>query len=89
MSAHLSIRLSVRLSVTPAVSGVRGADEQQKTQFGPTYSVNFRHASIVKFMYKSGGRQKGKKAKTQNSKPANDNLNYIRIFVAALSSTST
>ena len=31
----------------------------------------------------------GKKAKTQNSKPANDNLNYIRIFVAALSSTNS
>ena len=29
----------VCLSVTPAVSGVRGADEQQKTKFGPTYSV--------------------------------------------------
>ena len=29
----------VRLSVTPAVSGVRGADEQQKTIVRPTYSV--------------------------------------------------
>ena len=29
--------LSVCLSVTPAVSEVRGADEQQKNKFGPTY----------------------------------------------------
>ena len=29
----------VRLSVTPAVSGVRGADEQQKTNVRHTYSV--------------------------------------------------
>ena len=31
--------MSVCLSVTPAVSGVRGAEEQQKAKFGPTYSV--------------------------------------------------
>ena len=31
--------MSVYLSVTPAVSGVHGADEQQKDNFGPTYSV--------------------------------------------------
>ena len=35
----LSVRLSVYLSVTPAVSGVRGADEQQKTKFGPTVDI--------------------------------------------------
>ena len=34
------VRLSVRLSVTPAVSG---ADEQQKTMFGPTYSARFQY----------------------------------------------
>ena len=35
----MSVRLSVCPSVTAAVSGVRGADEQQRTKFGPTYSV--------------------------------------------------
>ena len=34
----------VCLSATPAVSGVRGADEQQKNKFGPTYSVQRRSA---------------------------------------------
>ena len=40
MSVHPSVHLSVRLSVTPAVSGVCGADEQQKNKSGPTDSVN-------------------------------------------------
>ena len=31
--------MSVCLSVIPAVSGVCGAEEQQKTKFGPTYFV--------------------------------------------------
>ena len=31
--------LSIRLYITPAVSGLRGADEQQKTKFGSTYSL--------------------------------------------------
>ena len=39
LSVCPSLCLSVRLSVTLAVSGVREADEQQTTKFGPTYSV--------------------------------------------------
>ena len=45
MYVCLSVRPSVCLSVTPAVSGVRGADEQQKTEFGP---------HVRQFLRKSG-----------------------------------
>ena len=35
---HLSyVYLSVRQSITPAVSGVCGVDEQQQNKFGSTY----------------------------------------------------
>ena len=34
-----SLCLSVCLSVTPVISGVHGADKQQKNKFGPTYLV--------------------------------------------------
>ena len=43
--------LSVCPSVTSAVSGVRGSDEQQKTKFGPTYCVtyvfNWKHSILT------------------------------------------
>ena len=38
-SVCLSVCLPVHLSVAPAVSGVRRAEEQQKIKFSPTYSV--------------------------------------------------
>ena len=36
----------VRPSVTPAVSGVRGADEQ-KTKFGPSYSERLQSINLI------------------------------------------
>ena len=38
-----SFLLLVRTSVIPAVSGIREADQQQKTKFGPTYLFVFKY----------------------------------------------
>ena len=38
--------MSVRPAVTPAVSGVRGADEQ-KTKFGPSYSERLQSINLI------------------------------------------
>ena len=44
LSVFLSVCRSVCLSATPAVSGVRGADEQQKNKFGLTYFAQSKSA---------------------------------------------
>ena len=41
-------------TVMPAVSGVRGADEQQKTKFGPTYSVRLQEEICFSVNYAPG-----------------------------------
>ena len=42
--------MSVCLSVTPAVSGVHGADEQQKTKYGPKVATDTSTVQVKKVL---------------------------------------
>ena len=46
MSIAILSYLSARPSVTSAINGVRGVDEQKKTKFGPTYFVCFKYIKL-------------------------------------------